>query len=204
MDPLLHLVRNAVSHGLETPRARRDQNKPGEGRLTLRAATFGESILLEIADDGSGIDVEKVTARAKAKQLISSEASLDNSTLLDVLCAPGFSTRDKADRESGRGIGMDVVRNTVAALGGTLALETEKNRGTRFIIELPLTLAIAEALIAMVGDQKFAVPQSAVREVIEVERSSVKILENNEIISYRGGVLPLLRLSRLFELGEDE
>ena len=202
MDPLLHLVRNAVSHGLETPAARRDQNKPVEGRLTLRAATIGESILLEIADDGRGIDVEEVSARARAKQLISPEALLDNSTLLDVLCAPGFSTRDKADRESGRGIGMDVVRKTVAALGGTLSLETEKNTGTRFMIELPLTLAIAEALIAVVGDQKFAVPQSAVREVIEVERSSVKILENNEIISYRGGVLPLLRLSRLFELGE--
>jgi two-component system chemotaxis sensor kinase CheA len=202
MDPLLHLVRNAVSHGLETPDERRAQSKPPEGRLTLSARTSGESILIEIADDGHGIDVEQVKVDAVAKGLIVPDVVFDSEALLEILCAPGFSTRLKADRESGRGVGMDVVSKAVTELGGRLSLSTEKNQGTRFMIELPLTLAIAEALIAIVGGQRFAIPQSAVREVIEVQPATVKVLENNEIIPYRDGVLPLVRLARLFELGE--
>jgi two-component system chemotaxis sensor kinase CheA len=202
MDPLLHLVRNAVSHGLETSSERKAQRKPPEGRLTLRAETVGENILIEIADDGRGVDAERVRVDALAKGLIDDDSSLNNETLLEILCTPGFSTRLTADRESGRGVGMDVVAKAVSELGGRLSLETERNQGTRFLIELPLTLAIAEALIAIVGKQRFAVPQSAVREVIEVQPSSVKVLENNEIISYRDGVLPLVRLARLFDLGE--
>ena len=199
-DPLMHLVRNAVSHGLETANERVAQGKPAEGKLTLRASTAGEAVLIEIADDGRGIDGERVAARARAKGLIDTGAQLDDAALLELICAPGFSTRDEADRGSGRGVGMDVVRNTVEELGGSISLETESGRGTRFTIELPLTLAIAEALIVSVDGQRFAVPQSAVREVLEVETSTVKVLENNEIISYRGGVLPLVRLARLFDL----
>ena len=201
-DPLMHLVRNAVSHGLETEDERVAQGKPAEGRLTLRAATAGESVLIEIADDGRGIDKERVAARARAKGLIGAGATLDDEALLELICAPGFSTRDEADRGSGRGVGMDVVRNTVEELGGRVSLETESGKGTRFTVELPLTLAIAEALIVSVDGQRFAVPQSAVQEVIEVESSTVKALENNEIISYRGGVLPLVRLARLFDLND--
>lgn len=199
-DPLMHLVRNAVSHGLETAGERVAQGKPAEGKLTLRAATVGESVLIEIADDGRGIDKERVATRAEAKGLLAAGAELDDAALLELICAPGFSTRDEADRGSGRGVGMDVVRNTVEELGGRISLETESGRGTRFTIELPLTLAIAEALIVSVDGQRFAVPQSAVQEVMEVESSTVKALENNEIISYRGGVLPLVRLARFFEL----
>jgi len=201
-DPLMHLVRNAVSHGLETANERTARGKPAEGRLTLRAATAGESVLIEIADDGRGIDRKRVAARAQAKGLIAAGAQLDDAALLELICAPGFSTRDEADRGSGRGVGMDVVRNTVEELGGRISLETESGKGTRFTVELPLTLAIAEALIVSVDGQKFAVPQSAVQEVLEVESSAVKALENNEIIPYRGGVLPLVRLARLFELND--
>lgn len=201
-DPLMHLVRNAVSHGLETTDERVAQGKPAEGKITLRAATAGESVLIEIADDGRGIDRKDVAARAQAKRLIAAGATLDDAALLELICAPGFSTRDEADRGSGRGVGMDVVRNTVEELGGTISLTTESAQGTRFTIELPLTLAIAEALIVSVDGQRFAVPQSAVQEVIEVETSTVKVLENNEIISYRNGVLPLVRLARLFDLND--
>jgi two-component system chemotaxis sensor kinase CheA len=201
-DPLMHLVRNAVSHGLEPADERVAQGKRAEGKLTLRASTAGESVLIEISDDGRGIDREHVAARAQATGLIDSSANLDDAALLELICTPGLSTRDEADRGSGRGVGMDVVRNTVEELGGTISLVTEWAQGTRFTIELPLTLAIAEALIVSVDGQRFAVPQSAVREVIEVETSTVKMLENNEIISYRGGVLPLLRLARLFDLGD--
>jgi two-component system, chemotaxis family, sensor kinase CheA len=200
MDPLLHLVRNAVSHGLETVEERAAQGKPPEGKITLRAATSGDNVLIEIADDGRGVDAERVAARARERGLIVGDVRLDEALLLELICAPGLSTRDEADRASGRGVGMDVVCRTVAELGGTLSLATEKNRGTRFRVELPLTLAIADAIIASVGGQRFAFPQAAVREIIEVEASAVKVLENSEIVSYRGGVLPLVRLARLFDL----
>jgi two-component system chemotaxis sensor kinase CheA len=202
MDPLLHLVRNAVGHGLETVGERVARGKPPEGTITLRAAAAGDNVLIEIADDGRGIDEERIAARARALGLMTGDARPDEALLLKLICAPGFSTRDEADRVSGRGVGMDVVCRTVEELGGTLTLTTAMNRGTRFTIELPLTLAIADALIASVAGQRFAFPQAVVREIIEVEAAAVKVLENNEIVAYRGGVLPLLRLARLFGLDE--
>src|SRR5262249_34890865 len=149
---------------------------------------------------GRGIDSAEVAARARALGLVSADTVLDNALLLDLICAPGFSTREQVDRASGRGVGLNVVKNTILGLGGSLELDTETGRGTRFSIQLPLTLAIADALIVSVGDHRFAVPQSSVREVIEVDGPDVKALENNEIIRYRGGVLPLLRLGSLFRL----
>ena len=200
MDPLMHLVRNAVSHGLETVAEREAQGKRTEGLLSLSAATAGEMIVIKIADDGRGIDRRLVLERAKARGLSNHNADLDEATLLELICTPGFSTRDEADRESGRGVGMDVVKKATEELGGRISLATKLGEGTTFTIELPLTLAIAEALIVSVNGQRFAVPQSAVREVLEVESASTKMLENNEIIPYRGKVLPLLRLARVFEM----
>jgi two-component system, chemotaxis family, sensor kinase CheA len=204
MDPLLHLVRNAVSHGLERPDERKAAGKSPEGRLTLRATATGENVTIEIADDGRGIDVERVAERARATGLLAPGAPLDDARLLEVICYAGFSTRAEADRESGRGVGMDVVKSTVEALTGTLSLSTEKDQGSRFCIELPLTLAMADVLIVAVRGQTYAVPQSTVREVVEVDPSAVRALERNEIISYRGGALPLLRLSEFFNLPEVE
>lgn len=204
MDPLLHLVRNAVSHGLEPYDERLAAGKVGECKLALRAFTAGETVVIEIEDDGRGIDSEFVVARAHLAGLVPANATLDAESLLDLICAPGFSTREEADRASGRGIGMTVVQKTILELGGTLALSTKVGQGTRFTIELPLTLAIAEALIARVRNQTYAVPQSTVREVIEIEPAAIRFLENNEIIHYRGGVLPLIRLGRFFGLpGKD-
>jgi len=200
MDPLMHLVRNAVSHGLETVAEREAQGKRTECLLSLSAMTAGEMIVIKIADDGRGIDRRRVLERANARGLAQQNADMDDAALLDLLCTPGFSTRDEADRESGRGVGMDVVKKATEELGGRLSLATRVGEGTTFTIELPLTLAIAEALIVTVNGQRFAVPQSAVREVLEVEAGATKVLENNEIISYRGKVLPLLRLARLFEM----
>jgi two-component system chemotaxis sensor kinase CheA len=161
--------------------------------------TTGEAAVIEIADDGRGIDMTEVLVRAKAKGL-SDRSSLDDAALLEILCVPGFSTRTEADRESGRGVGMDVVNRTVEALSGTLSLSTQKGKGTTFRIELPLTLAIADALVVAVSGETYAVPQAAVRQVIEVNSSDVRALEQNEIISYRESVLPLLRLSEFFRL----
>jgi two-component system chemotaxis sensor kinase CheA len=200
MDPLMHLVRNAVSHGLETVAEREAQGKRSEGVLSLSAMTAGERIVIKIADDGRGIDRNVVIERAKVRGLSHEDVEIDDQALLDLICTPGFSTRDEADRESGRGVGMDVVKKATEDLGGRISLVTRVGEGTTFTIELPLTLAIAEALIVSVNGQRFAVPQSAVREVLEVESASTKILENNEIISYRGKVLPLIRLARVFEM----
>jgi two-component system chemotaxis sensor kinase CheA len=200
MDPFMHLVRNAVSHGLETVAEREAQGKRSEGLLSLSAMTAGERIVIKIADDGRGINRNLVRERAIARGLSYANAELNDDALLELICTPGFSTRDEADRESGRGVGMDVVKKAIEELGGRISLATKIGDGTTFTIELPLTLAIAEALIVSVNGQRFAVPQSAVREVMEVESASTKVLENNEIISYRGKVLPLLRLARVFEM----
>jgi two-component system chemotaxis sensor kinase CheA len=200
MDPFMHLVRNAVSHGLETVAEREAQGKRSEGLLSLSAMTAGERIVIKIADDGRGIDRNRVLSRAKASGLAEGNVEIDDSTLLDLICSPGFSTREEADRESGRGVGLDVVKKAIEELGGRISLATRVGEGTSFTIELPLTLAIAEALIVTVNGQRFAVPQSAVTEVFEVESASTKVLENNEIIPYRGKVLPLLRLARVFEM----
>ena len=200
MDPFMHLVRNAVSHGLETVAEREAQGKRSEGLLSLSAMTAGERIVIKIADDGRGIDRNVVIERANARGLNHANAETDDAALLDLISTPGFSTRDEADRESGRGVGMEVVRKAIEELGGRISMATKVGEGTAFTIELPLTLAVAEALIVSVNGQRFAVPQSAVREVMEVESTSTKILENNEIVPYRGKVLPLLRLARVFEM----
>ena len=203
LEPLLHLVRNAVSHGIEGPDERRAKGKPAEGRLVLRAAPSGDRILLHVEDDGAGIDVAEVESHARARGLLAREESLDAASLLDVLCAPGFSTHGGVDRTSGRGVGMDAVRAAVRALAGELTLETVPGRGTSFAIELPLTLMIIDAVIVEVSRQYFAVPQLVLREILQIETSSVITFESNEVIPYRGAVLPLLSLSPLFGLPED-
>ncbi|HEX8736478.1 MAG TPA: chemotaxis protein CheA, partial [Pyrinomonadaceae bacterium] len=202
LDPLLHLVRNAVSHGIEDAGTRRAKGKSPEGNICLRAATIGETIRIEISDDGRGIDRTEVAARARKRGLLNANEDLDEAALLEILCAPGFSTKEEADKTSGRGVGMDVVRRTVDELGGVIKLETENGRGTKFQIQLPLTLAIADALIVAVDRERFAVPQSNVREVIEIEPGAVRKFENNEVIEYRGAALPIVRLAHLFALEE--
>ena len=201
MDPVLHLVRNAVSHGIETVEERIAAGKRPEATITLAASTAGETVTLEIADDGRGIDREAIAARAAALGLPRPPSS-DADALLSLICAPGFSTREQTDRASGRGVGMAVVKTVVEDLAGTLRLETEPGVGTRFIVELPVTLAITDALIAQVGVETFAIPQGAVREVIEVPIGAIRLLEQNEIVPHRGGSLPIVRLARMFGLPE--
>ena len=194
MDPALHLVRNAVAHGLEAADERIAAGKTPEGTLLLAASAAGEVATIEIADDGRGIDVERVAARARAAGL-NVPAVLDHAAVLDLICSPGFSTREESDRASGRGFGMAVVRRTVQELGGSMRLWTEPGQGTRFTIELPLTLAITDALLAQIGPQLFAVPQTAVREVIELDETGIRKVEGGEVTPYRGMALPVVRLS---------
>ena len=197
-DPLLHLVRNAVSHGLEPASVRIVAGKPARGRIDLRATAAGGAVVIEVEDDGHGIDSERVFAQARALGIVPPGGWADPGALLDLICTPGFSTRDSADRTSGRGVGMDVVRRAIEELGGSLEMTTLAGRGTRFTARLPLTLAIADALIVMVGGQTYAAPQTVVREVVLVESKAITALENNELLRYHGRVLSLLRLTDLF------
>nr|WP_255547308.1 chemotaxis protein CheW [Oxynema sp. CENA135] len=210
MDPLLHLVRNAISHGIEPEVERVAAGKAAHGTIALRASTAGEMVAIEIEDDGRGIDRDKAIAVGRARGLIDPDLSPDElanqydaMALLDLLCAPGFSTRDVADLTSGRGVGMAIVKNTVYELGGTVTMTSERGRGTRFRIELPLTLAIADAAIVNVADQTYAIVQSALREVLQVNIETLVRFENNEAIAYRGSLLPLLYLADLFGLERD-
>ena len=202
LEPLLHLVRNAVSHGIESPEERRAIGKPSEGRLALRATAAGDRIVIEVEDDGAGIDVERVGERARAHGLTTGSGPLDGDALLDVLCEQGFSTRSEANMASGRGLGMAVVRSTIRALGGELSLETERGRGTRFIAEIPLTLMIVDALLVEIGPHQMAVPQPVLREILRVDAESPTRFEANAVMPYRGNVLPLVSLSRLFGMGD--
>jgi two-component system, chemotaxis family, sensor kinase CheA len=200
LEPLLHLVRNAVAHGIEAPDERVARDKPPEGTLVLRAVAAGDRIVIELADDGRGMDAERIEARAREVGLLLPGETVSADRLLDLVCAPGFSTRDEADLTSGRGVGMDVVSSTVRALSGTLTMSTVPGRGTRFVIELPLTLMILDALLVEIGGQQMAVPQPALREILQIERSEIIPFESNEVVRYRGGVLPLVNLTSLFEL----
>ena len=200
-DPILHLVRNAVSHGIETLEERTAAGKPLDGLIRLAATTVGESVIFEVGDDGRGMNLGAIAERAKALGVaIPGDGRVDSRELLDVICSPGFSTTEQADRASGRGVGMSVARAAIEEMGGTLDVETTEGAGTTFRATLPLTLAITDAFIVHVADRTFAVPQALIQEVAEVEPGSLRTLENNELMTHRGRALPVVRLSRLFSI----
>ena len=204
LEPLLHLVRNAASHGIESRADRIASGKSSDGIIALRARASGDRIILEVEDDGAGIDPRRITRRAVELGLVApsdavSTETLTSDALLDLICAPGFSTRETADMASGRGVGMAVVRTTIRGLGGELFVDSILGQGTRFTIELPLTLMITDALILEVGDQAMAIPQIALREILPLERDAVTRFENNEVLSYRDRIVPLVDLSTMFK-----
>ena len=174
------------------------------GGKQLKVAA-GDVVRIEIADDGRGVDAAAVVERARTVGLpVPPQGAVDSSHLLTLLCAPGFSTRDESDRASGRGVGMGVVQAAVEELSGSLSLDTTPGAGTRFTLELPVTLAITDALIARVAGETFAVPQAAIREVMEVTVSELLQVERNEMTPYRGAALPIVRLGRLFGLPDSQ
>lgn len=198
-DPLLHLVRNAATHGLESPAERAERGKPEVLVISLRAATVGESVIIEVEDDGRGIDEALVRQRAQAVGLPAPEP-LTPGDLLSLLCQPGFSTRSEADLGAGRGVGMAVVKNTLTELGGEMNVRTELGQGTTFVLRLPLTLAITDALLIGVGSERYALPQTGLKEITTVSERAIQRLEKAEFMRYREGILPLVRLAQLFGL----
>jgi two-component system chemotaxis sensor kinase CheA len=198
-DPLLHLVRNAFSHGVETPEERAAASKPAEATIELGAATVGDSVILRVKDDGKGINPSAILQRAR-KLGLELPQTVDQQTILQILCSPGFSTREDADRAAGRGVGMTVVHAAIRELGGNLTLESEEGRGTQFTIRLPLTLAVVEALLLTAAGQRCAIPQSCVQEILHTAEGQIQMANGVEVIPYREGVLPIVRLAGLFRL----
>jgi two-component system chemotaxis sensor kinase CheA len=196
-EPLLHLVRNAISHGIEVPEERIQHGKPEEATLILRASTAGQRVVIQIRDDGRGLDTKTIIARAASLGIVLPESPSD-AELLGVIARPGFSTRDEADRASGRGVGMAVVQRTVRDLAGSLSVASTAGQGTQFTLRLPLTLSIAETLLVSAGGQTCAVPQGFVEEIIEVSPAQVRRVQQTEVAPYRDGVLPLIHLRALF------
>jgi two-component system chemotaxis sensor kinase CheA len=198
-DPLLHMVRNAFGHGIETAAERAAMSKPEEGTIELSALAAGDSVIIKVRDDGKGINAKAILERAKQLGL-KTPMTADNDTILNILCSPGFSTREGADRTSGRGVGMSVVQTAINELGGKLTLESDEGRGTQFTLRLPLTVVIAETLLVCAAGQTCAVPQSSVREIFHAPEADLQSVDGIEMVSYRGGVLPVTRLAGLFNL----
>jgi two-component system, chemotaxis family, sensor kinase CheA len=204
-DPLTHLVRNAVDHGIESPELRTAGGKPAEGRLTLRAFHEGGQVIIEIADDGAGIDADRLRAKAVEKGVVTSEqaARMGERETLQLIFAAGFSTAASVTSVSGRGVGMDVVRTNIERIGGTVDVHTELGVGTTFRVKIPLTLAIIPALVVSSGVDRYAIPQLSLLELVRLEgeqaRSGIEQLHGAPVYRLRGRLLPIVSLSE--ELG---
>jgi len=199
-DPLMHIIRNAIDHGLETPAERLAAGKPEKGTIRLWASQKGNHVVIEVRDDGRGIDPDKVKRKAVSRGLIAPDQELTRDEVYELLFLPGFSTRDEVSDLSGRGVGMDVVKNNIGNLSGMIELQSDLGRGTAMIITLPITLAIIKALIVRVGGQTYAVPINSVQETLMVDDSAIRTVERREVMELRESTLPLLRLDRAFNI----
>jgi two-component system chemotaxis sensor kinase CheA len=199
-DPLMHIIRNAIDHGLETPQERRAAGKPEKGLVELWASQKGNHVVIEVHDDGRGIDTDKVCRKAIEKGLISANQTLTEEEIFELLFMPGFSTRDEVSDLSGRGVGMDVVKNNITALSGMIEVKSQPGQGSSMIITLPITLAIIKALIVRVGDKTYAIPINSVLETLMIDADTIQTVERREVIELRKNTVSLLRLDRVFDL----
>lgn len=201
-DPLIHLLRNAIDHGIELPAERVKFRKPTRGTLMLRARHEGNNVYIEVEDDGAGIDPERIKQKAVDKGLIGTREAegLSREEAIELLFIPGFSTAEQVTDISGRGVGLDVVKNKIEALNGEINVDSKLGKGTKFKIKLPLTLAIIQALMISVRDEIYAIPLSSVDETTIITEADIKMIQNQEVIMLRGNVLPLYRLAVLLEV----
>ncbi|NIJ34750.1 two-component system chemotaxis sensor kinase CheA [Sphingomonas oligoaromativorans] len=204
-DPLTHMIRNAVDHGIESPEERLAAGKSAEGTIRLSAEQKGARIIVRVADDGRGIDRARVRAKAIEKGIVSPDAVLSDEEIDNLICAPGFSTAETISNISGRGVGMDVVRSNVEALGGRVEIHSVPGEGTSFTMALPLTLAILDGMIVRLADQRFVLPLSNVVETVQPVAGQVKrVSPGSEVIELRGAYLPMRRASELFAIAEHQ
>ncbi|GAB1458932.1 hypothetical protein MASR2M50_07060 [Thauera sp.] len=195
-DPLMHLVRNAMDHGLEQPALREANGKPARGRLELNAFHDSGSIVIEVVDDGAGLNRDRILAKAIERGLVQAGQTLSDAEIYNLIFEPGFSTAEKVTNISGRGVGMDVVRRNIQSLRGSVDVRSEPGQGSRFAIRLPLTLAIIDGFLVGVGDAAYVIPLDSVVECIELSADA----SERDYVNLRGEVLPLVRLRQLFAM----
>jgi two-component system chemotaxis sensor kinase CheA len=199
-DPLMHAIRNAVDHGMEEKAERIRLGKPPRGQIRLKAHQAGNHVVIEIMDDGSGLDFPAIRKKAQSMGLIDESTELKNEDLTEFLFLPGFSTSNKVSEISGRGVGLDVVKSNIASLSGAVDIMSEPGEGTTFRITLPITLAIIQALIIEAGAEIFGIPLNTVQESLAITRDRIQTIEAREVIELRERTLPLLRLDKLFNI----
>jgi two-component system chemotaxis sensor kinase CheA len=203
-DPLKHLIRNSADHGLETPDARLAAGKTEVGTIWLKAYQQEGKIIIEITDDGAGINREKVIKKAVEKGWVSPDSQLSDSEVFGFMFQPGFSTADNASEVSGRGLGLDVVRQNIEALRGSVEVESKRGQGTTFRIKLPLTLAIIDGMTVSVGQEIITIPLLSIVESLRPTANDVMMVENRgELVSVRGEFLPLVRLYQVFDFATE-
>ncbi len=200
-DPLMHLIRNSADHGIESADLRAQRGKPEVGQIFLHAFQDGNSVVIEVGDDGNGIDAEVVKNKAIEKGVVTPEqaALLTEKQCVELLFHPGFSTAKQVSEISGRGVGLDVVKSKVESLSGEVTVKTKLGEGSTWVIRLPLTLAIIQALMVIIGEEKYAIPLDSIQSIEDVSPSEVKFVENKEVINLRGSVLPLIRLNQVLD-----
>lgn len=197
-DPLVHIIRNSIDHGIEPPDVREAVGKPREGMLHLSARHSGANVLVEISDDGAGLDSELIRSKAIERGLIQSDADLTDKEIFNLIFEPGFSTAKKVTGVSGRGVGMDVVKKTIDVLRGSVEITSEKGTGTTITLKLPLTLSIIEGLLVSIGQNFFVLPLSAVEECLELTQEDVARTHGRHIVNVRGEIVPYIRLREKF------
>src|SRR3989449_400029 len=200
-DPLTHLLRNAIDHGIEPPEARRAAGKPGVGYLRLRAYQEGGNIHLEVADDGRGLDRDRIARKAEELGLLTADARPSDDEIFGLIWEPGFTTADTVSQVSGRGVGLDVVRRNVETLGGSITVHTERGRGTTFDVRLPLTLVILDGQSLRVGSHTYILPLAAIVESLRPRPGQVsRVFTDAEVVVVRGEAVPMIRLHRVFDI----
>ena len=200
-DPLMHLIRNSADHGIESAELRAQRGKPEVGQIFLHAYQDGNSVVIEVGDDGNGIDAEAVKNKAIEKGVVSPEqaALLTEKQCVELLFHPGFSTAKVVSEISGRGVGLDVVKSKVESLSGEVTVKTKLGEGSTWVIRLPLTLAIIQALMVVIGNEKYAIPLDSIQSIEDINPADLKLVENKEVINLRGSVLPLIRLNEVLD-----
>ncbi len=202
-DPLVHIIRNTIDHGIESPDFRESEGKPRQGTIRLSAEHSGPNVLIRVFDDGAGIDPEVIRAKAVEKGLIVQDADLDEKEILSLIFAPGFSTAKKISGISGRGVGLDVVKRTVEALRGTVKITSKKGKGTTTTLKLPLTLAIIDGLLVKIGEACFILPLSVVEECVELIHDDLTWARRRSMMNFRGKIIPYLDLREAFMVEGD-
>ena len=201
-DPLMHLLRNSADHGLEHADVRAQRGKPEVGTIFLNAYQDGNNVVIEVGDDGNGIDVEKVRNKANQKGTITPEQAeaMTDKDIIDLLFRPSFSTAEKITDVSGRGVGLDVVKSKIEALGGDVEVKTKLGEGSTFIVRLPLTLAIIQALMVKLGDEQYAISLGSIETLEDITKDDIKYVNSKEVIHLRDKVIPIIRLGKLLDV----